>query len=1015
MPRENTALAVLAILLLSGPAAMVTATDDGAPTTCTVLVDWDVEEHWDGGWNLTYDVLHRYLVVFDPQFTNGSSPSALTVDVQHIRDGEVIATISNATVVSAGGEVDIIIDSEPEFEDRVSISVETGEASCSRVLDITNWNQPIADHEITRETTWSMEGAEDGQGIEFEGRGWQKRTGSILESNELGNGTLTLDAMNGSEGLQLELNLDRIWLNETYDGNDLLQQDFEMSGNGSLYLNTSEEGEEGESSGFEVEVQVNDVYVLRSWSGGELTERFRIDGTGWLSFNGGDNNSSGGGFGQLSTFYFETWDEDDRRRLQHLQIEANATLRLNGADRDYFSFDLDEFRILERWEDGIREEQHFLILGGGEFSFEIRDEFFQVDVEGTIPVIHFESQGGETVAETIRVDGTYDGDAAGSFGLIRRIVDSGSQENATGTLFEADKIENEFWFNVSATPIGPITEEWQAEHNLTYEFTVPQTDWGNRTIRYQYIEDNGTVNNEYPEVSPIITQAEAPESEVMFENHISRETGAAPEMVLVGDRFSLVGNDAMVLSIVVTTISDVELDGHTVEVAEWLGDYSESSHASGSVVNEGPLAGLLNEIHRWVQIQMGENGSMGEGFAFVEHQMVDRVLSPSVITAEENTPPAMISIGFREGRLLTEGDSAHLEVVVDDFDTDVTEVTADLTRMGLGIVELSDSGLFGDYTIHDDIWTALIVYDGLEYGLMDVTVGMQDFWVYVEEGATLELTNAAPRMMSLVFTPDSVPRGDSVEVRITAVDGHGIESIGIDLLSAGGELTPLTESDGVWSGQFTVPYGMAPGERIVPVRITDGEGESIMAEHVHRDGYPEDAPLLTIVNEAPWINSVSVLRDGEQVETIHVPESGDTITHTLEATIEDPDGVSSAQARIGRLAPIGSSDKWLLMADDGTGGDRLSGDGVYTIQFDVRSSLPEGNITIQIRATDTYQSMTPDSLQSHTLQLVKTDSGGGGGSWISDNATTLVLVVLGLLMTLGITAVAVSLRNSELE
>jgi hypothetical protein len=103
------------------------------------------------------------------------------------------------------------------------------------------------------------------------------------------------------------------------------------------------------------------------------------------------------------------------------------------------------------------------------------------------------------------------------------------------------------------------------------------------------------------------------------------------------------------------------------------------------------------------------------------------------------------------------------------------------------------------------------------------------------------------------------------------------------------------------------------------------------------------------------------------------------------------------------------------MADDGTGGDRLSGDGVYTIQFDVRSSLPEGNITIQIRATDTYQSMTPDSLQSHILQLVKTDSGGGGGSWISDNATTLVLVVLGLLMALGITAVAVSLRNSELE
>ena len=157
----------------------------------------------------------------------------------------------------------------------------------------------MADHEITRETTWSMEGAEQGNGIDFEGRGWQKRTGSILESNELGNGTLTTDSMNGTEGLVLELNLNRIWMNETYDGVELLRQDFEMSGNGSLFINTTEEGEGGEGSGFSVDVQVNDVYVLRSWDEGKLTERFLIDGTGWLSFGGGDNNSSSGGFGQL--------------------------------------------------------------------------------------------------------------------------------------------------------------------------------------------------------------------------------------------------------------------------------------------------------------------------------------------------------------------------------------------------------------------------------------------------------------------------------------------------------------------------------------------------------------------------------------------------------------------------------------------------------------------------------------------------------------------------------------------
>jgi len=1011
VPRARQALVILATLLLSTQASLVLAEEE-TQTTCTVLVDWDVEEHWDGGWNVSYDVLHRYLVVFDPPFTGGDTPTSVTVSVEQHRDDSQIADDSNASYISAGGEIDIVLNTEPEFGDNVHISVTTAEAICSRDLSITRWNQPMADHEITRETTWSMEGAEDGNSIDFEGRGWQKRTDDILESNELGNGTLMLDSMNGTQGLMLAFNLETIWLNETYDGVELLNQDFEMRGNGSLFLNTTEE-DEGGSNGFSVDVDVHEVLILRSWEEGSSTERFLIDGTGWLSFNGGDNNSSSGGFGQLSSFYWETWDEDDRRRLQHLQLEANATLRLNSGTSEYFSFDLDEFRILERWEDGVREDQHSLILGGGEFGFLIDDEFFQVEVNGTIPVIHFESLGGETVAETIRVDGTYDGDAEGSFGLIRRIVDSGTQENATGSMFEVDKIENEFWFNVSATPIGPITEEWEAEHNLTYEYTVPQIDWWNRTIRYQYIEDNGTANNEYPEYSPIIVQPQQPEADRIFENHISRETGSAPEILIPGDSFALVGNNALMLHVDVMSVVDGVMDGHNVTLAEWIGDYGGDTYASGSVINEGPLAGLLNEVHRWIEISLGDNSS--EDIAFIEHQLVDRVLSPSIISEEENTPPALLTVGFREGRLLTEGDSAHLEVLVYDFDTDVTAVSVDLTEIGLGIVELSDSGLIGDHTIHDDIWTALVNYDGLTHGVIESSVTIDDFWVSVVEDASIEISNAAPRMMSLEFSPDSVVREDIVDVTVIAVDGHGVESVAVDLLGVGGELNQLVENNGEWVGQFTVPIGISPGERIIPIRITDGDGETVISVHTHAGGFPVDAPKLTIENEAPIIANVSIIRDGEIVDTVHVPSTGDPITHLLEVAIEDPDGVSSAQAKIGRLAPIGSSEAWLLMVDDGTGGDRVEGDGIYSLLFDVRTTLPEGNITIEVRATDTYLSTTPQNEQQQTLELEKLNPGGSGGNWIADNSLTLVAVGLVLLLLVGVTAVVISMRNSESE
>ena len=1031
MPRGFAVLAAASFVILSLPLDMAGAQED-QPLSCTVLVDWGEDWSWDESGEYVPSVLHRYRVAFEPAFSNGSSPGLANVSVTHLRDGADIATGTSSLI--AGGEIDIVLPEEPIFGDSVSISVSAGGADCNRELNITNWNQPIDDHEVTRETHWSMSGMEgEGQGISFDGRGWQKRTGSILESNELGDGSLYLDLTNGSEGPILDLALDRIWLNETYDGNMLISQDFEMSGNGTLSLLSGQEGD-----GLRIDATLSDAYVLRSFHEGEVSERMRFQGDGWISINGGDNESSGGAFGEVYLFYFETWDEDGFRRLQDTQVEANASMRLSGL-QESFSFELEELIFREKWEEGIRTDQLTRIFGSGDFDFVASDDPIYIEVNGTIPILHFESESGETVADTIIVDGTYDGDAEGSFGYVRQIVESGVFENATGVQFEADMIQDESWFNVSATPFGgPVDQELEADHNLTYEYVVPQEDWLNRTIRYTFVEDNGTTEDEYPENSPVIVNAEAPQATPIFSGNISRETGVCPESLLAGDSFSLTGNRAMVLDVSVSGFSIQEIDGHLVTVAEWNGNYGDMSQANGSVINEGVLAGMLNEISRTVLIEL-EEGEDSE-VSFIENQKIDRITSPSIITFDENTPPSLTNEGqpavrFREGILTAEGGEAHLEVSVDDFDTDTIAVRADLSGLGMGEVELSDSGTQGDQVIHDGIWTAKIEHHGLQHGSIPVLVTMQDVWVTVTEEATIEVSNPPPRVLEIDFSPMEAVRGEPVEISLSVYDGHGISQVSVNLQVVGAGQTPLQYSaptqvklgEGssatffdaqIWAGTFVLPTNIAPGKQSIPILLEDLEGSSAtttMTGGVLSSDAHKQAQRLNIENQPPSISNLTVLRDGEPVSEITAPLSGSPTNYTLEVRVEDFDGVSSVQAKIGRLAPIGQSETWMLLKDDGEGPDRAGGDGLYSLQFSARSSLWEGQIPVMVRATDVYLSMTPSGEQTHNLTIVKASSSGSTSSWVTDHSTELVVASMGALLLLGAGAFAYLIRNSEME
>ena len=217
--------------------------------------------------------------------------------------------------------------------------------------------------------------------------------------------------------------------------------------------------------------------------------------------------------------------------------------------------------------------------------------------------------------------------------------------------------------------------------------------------------------DEFPEVAPERNRT-VPEAESTLGGvDITRETGIAPAELMVGDRLDLLGSELMYLSVTATSTGTVVRDGHTIPVTYWDGQYGGDSHAQGAVISEGILAGLVAEVTRNTTLDLDDGGSL----EFGETQSLARVLSPSIITESENTPPTIESVVIREGSITNEGAGiAHLEITVDDPDWNVRAVTADLSALSLGTVTLNDVGMDGDISVHDETFTISIEYRTLD-------------------------------------------------------------------------------------------------------------------------------------------------------------------------------------------------------------------------------------------------------------------------------------------------------------
>ena len=1006
---RNGIICVLLLLLVSAtPFAGAQGT-----LSADILTEW-VD---DGSGNIT----HGYRIVLD-QSLSFSELDELSITVLHTDADE--NEIGNWAMDWTGGnntELSFTVNSTLDWKDRVTIEVWQNDCCNpsmmigSRNIQATIWNEPLSDHEITRVTNWNLVQDtvnftdSESWALDFIGQGWQQRTGDVLVSNELGTGMLSIEESTegGTGTVAIMLWLDTVWLNETVNGMELQSQIFEMRGNGTIGINSSEDGINTEIFG-----NVVNSYIIRSLDQGIVEEQIRIEANGGLEMSSEGGGESMQANGTLALLLVEVHDIDGQRVLSNTEFEGTADMIMTGDD---YEMDLDINQIIsrERWENGQLHSSLNRIQGDGAFDFSDQEENSSVVVNATVYDFFTESVNGNKTGDRIHVDGTLSGDVTGDFGTVRDIVASNhTQANATGEEFDVNVIFTESWFNLSGVGNNPF--DFEAVHNRTWEYEVPQEHWDNRTVRLRWDSMEGgepSEGDEFPERSPLERNRTVPEAESTLGGvDITRETGIAPAELMVGDRLDLLGSELMYLSVTATSTGTVVRDGHTIPVTYWDGQYGGDSHAQGAVISEGILAGLVAEVTRNATLDLDDGGSL----EFGETQSLARVLSPSIITESENTPPTIESVVIREGSITNEGAGiAHLEITVDDPDWNVRSVTADLSALSLGTVTLNDVGMDGDISVHDETFTISIEYTGTLDGDVNIEVEVTDDWTSVSESHIITILNRLPQISTLTFSPHTVNRGDTTSVVVSANDGSGVTAVGIDTTQWGGNVTWLTQLDGNWIGDISVPENIPSGDQILPVRLEDGAGGS---GSTSKFGTGEDLTALHILNQGPMISNVTFYDGQDVVNSLGIPVLG-VNEYTLTARVTDYDTVSIVQAKLGSIAPPGQSNNWISMRDDGQGPDAVAGDGIWSIMVEVRPGVSGGITQFEIRGIDQQLAQTPLNERTHEIELGNSDDGSGGGQAVLETAssTWIILSIISIIILISLVGLAFWIRGGGLK
>ena len=397
--RRSQSIVLVLLLMLTPLSSLVSAEES---PTVSITTDWNSASALSNE--------HAYVLTF-----GDSSTHDYDVNIEHIRDSIDLAPSIQTTFLENTPTLTarIVLDTTIAWNDTISISVTinghggmalTSAITEERMFTVGSWNQPMADHEVTTTTSWSLEqNYETSDGNQsfilfFEGNGWQQRIGEVLNAYELGNGTLYTSETTGNSTTELALDFESFWKNETVTSGVLTSQVIQAKGSGDILLQLEEDG-----LVTIINATVVDALLNRSNIDNVVSERLRLEAFGALLVNGEEDGGQFDVDGEISLLLLETTDVDGVRVLQHTQIEATADMLLSDEGSE-FNLQLDQFETLDRWENGVRVDQLNLIRGDGTFGFTDQEENSSMVVNGTVYNFHTRVEDGITLVDDVHVD-----------------------------------------------------------------------------------------------------------------------------------------------------------------------------------------------------------------------------------------------------------------------------------------------------------------------------------------------------------------------------------------------------------------------------------------------------------------------------------------------------------------------------------------------------------------------------------------------------------------------------------